>query len=1435
MPWHEVTHRKIARPKLSREAIGHQVRALLATEHDLWEAAQALSEHANVYVVGKAIQDVSAGRVPDTWTLAVQGLSREELEVYARAAGAAPEFSRIATFDDPFAPITVAAVNVVTAEMTGEVPQPQAEPHVMHQQVLNNNAGRNLNGLPAKPVNVPGIGPLAFGAHGGIQQIAESYNQKYGIPEQHPTDYTKVDPQISARIADEYERMPHAPNHPAVKSAYDDLKRETVQQYQHAIDHGYSFDFYPQGEDPYPNSPREAVLDLHHNKHMKVYPTLGEDGGYGTTDQGLTDHPLLEKVPGLEWSGRPVTYNDVFRAIHDFYGHAKEGLGFRADGEDNAWRQHAAMFTPNARRALTSETRGQNSWVNYGPHGEHNQTATHDTVYADQKAGLLPDWVMDTNLHRTAGWSREGNILDFGSGAVFVHPASAVSGDEREAVLQVQEGEAARGVSRQASVEGWSQERVRDVWSGAPEGVRGGESREGEGIERSTPTRESRDGQEGGSQLEAQGEVRNHAGAVREHERGAGRGLRDLSGDTEWFGRLPRRSLSLDGQGEGAAVQRVQPGAGQVPGRSRAGAEGTGVPSSARLTNVLDPIQETLDPDVFDRPDSEKPVVKAEHVAWVRGQVFKAMREAGWPDPTQYLDLVLTGSLTTYQWSEVSDFDVSLFIDAERFPDWVRADLIAIMIDKLDGVIVPGTTHPAQIFVVPQGVSKDDLYQPGLRSGYDLNDGKWIVVPERERVTDVQSKWPALIAYCRMVEDKMRTLLKYNKYGAKEYWHQIHDKRRTDQKAGKGDFAESNIVYKWLANANLFPDISHATGEYIAKTSMAADSHFIQQWIEKNGPYLYHGVTNRPSRGVDIPEEERVERIKREGIQPNMDGEAGPMPEPPFELAGESGWENFDDTQFGGFGDANEHGQWWRAWDEWMHHPRPNHVFMATDPVEAYGDHVFRVDLRKLDPTKVKADEDWYRDNVGWDTNLHAPHTMGQQADEMGLGNDPEHTHKSFGRGSVAYEGSIPPEAIEYMGNLRMAAAGTQTLYHITDNNQFALDPEFAPQDNTFSIEDRSGRKGVYLTADPDHWRAKGYMRPYVAEIHVPEGLAHAERWGGEQFLPAEHYDKVQVNRVVPFDVYQRERHKNTPGTLEDAVGPASTGDRDDARAFTPEEHAEHLHRVRDYLHDVHGWGWNEFDENGRHVGTDETDDEGMPVRRDRDGNVMTGGRYASSADGWRTSMAQWDEWEHRTSPDQTLRAYEPHEMSAEEFAAHPDTMWHATPAGQMGDGVIHFGTQKAAYEAMTANLAGGNARSLKWQPHQPLDELRAETADTWHKGPQDWHTEPKFIPVRVSPHHADYMIDVHDEGYPFNGGDMGDEDFPSGDAYANEQIHPKSPHGYWYQNEAEDTGSVSGVVPHKSWLWTHEDFVRDALKHRPDDVTDEALEAYPHLQGGSQ
>jgi hypothetical protein len=257
----------------------------------------------------------------------------------------------------------------------------------------SSETGGPLEGLP-KRVKIPGVGHIEPAPDHRIRAIAHAYMTSNGLPYNPPTKYVKVDKDRAQRIAAAFQNMKHDPHHPDVRASYEALAKETLHQYNFAKKHGFKAEFWDPSKvaDPYAASPRLANEDIKNNNHLYVFPTMA---GYGTgeiSQKELNENPLLAHS-GETWGGQPVLINDIFRAVHDYFGHAKEGVGFRHDGEENAWRSHAAMFSPLARKALTTETRGQNSWVNFGPHGPANQTAsTENTKFADQKIGLMPDW-----------------------------------------------------------------------------------------------------------------------------------------------------------------------------------------------------------------------------------------------------------------------------------------------------------------------------------------------------------------------------------------------------------------------------------------------------------------------------------------------------------------------------------------------------------------------------------------------------------------------------------------------------------------------------------------------------------------------------------------------------------------------------------------------------------------------------------------------------------------------------------------------------------------------------------------------------------------------------------------------------------------------------------------------------------------------------------
>lgn len=244
---------------------------------------------------------------------------------------------------------------------------------------------QHLTNLPSTS-----LGPLQ-----SVRDLAARYVTEAGLPFYPQTDFVIASPERGARIADAFEAMPHNPSDPTVQEAYAAMINETLAQYQAIKSLGLKIEFIKHGDlDPYSEGPKQVIADIHAG-HLWVFPTTS---GFGSSDLDVADNPLLAPTDEVIGDHRLVA-NDVFRIVHDVFGHAKEGVGFGATGEENAWQSHVRMYSPLAARAMTTETRGQNSWVNFGPYGEQNRTDQQNTTYADQKVGLLPEWVSSEGLN----------------------------------------------------------------------------------------------------------------------------------------------------------------------------------------------------------------------------------------------------------------------------------------------------------------------------------------------------------------------------------------------------------------------------------------------------------------------------------------------------------------------------------------------------------------------------------------------------------------------------------------------------------------------------------------------------------------------------------------------------------------------------------------------------------------------------------------------------------------------------------------------------------------------------------------------------------------------------------------------------------------------------------------------------------------------------
>jgi len=349
---------------------------------------------------------------------AVEAYQDDEAPDYANAAA---KLARSQGISDADIDATVAAVDLeLLAAISAAGVRPgerglgagagAAEQQVLNQgridgrdQQAGDGAGRPAGGSLAPLEGAPNVAG-ATGPDPRLVAVAEQYARDNGIDLRRQGEYAKVDPERAARIAAAYDAMVHAPQDPAVREAYENLIRQTMAQYRALEAAGYRFYLVDETNDPYGGNPWNAMRDLRANQVMGVFAT--EAGfGSGATELNVEDNPLLADT-GLRWpygslDGEPkrVLANDLFRAVHDAFGHGIEGAGFRAQGEENAWQAHVRLFTGSARGAITSETRGQNSWLNFGPYGESNRTAkVEDTVFSEQKTGLMPEWTWTEGL-----------------------------------------------------------------------------------------------------------------------------------------------------------------------------------------------------------------------------------------------------------------------------------------------------------------------------------------------------------------------------------------------------------------------------------------------------------------------------------------------------------------------------------------------------------------------------------------------------------------------------------------------------------------------------------------------------------------------------------------------------------------------------------------------------------------------------------------------------------------------------------------------------------------------------------------------------------------------------------------------------------------------------------------------------------------------------
>ena len=251
-----------------------------------------------------------------------------------------------------------------------------------------------------------------------------------------PSLYTNV----SKMISDAYDKLKNDPNKTDVKIAYDAMMRETIQQYDFIVSKGLNIIKHLGKGEPYANS-KEMLKDLKDNKTLKFLPN---EFAFGQTLSKIEDNIGLQPSGRKLKDGYELTNSEVFRVVHDYFGHGILGNQFGAIGEENATLQHLDLFSDIAAPAVIFQTRGQNSWVNFS--GENT------------KAIQLRK---DANELKKQGKIEEANKLFAEAEKLFKFAEPKINIFPNE--FNFKRYESARRINDQEAINGISDKRVDDL------------------------------------------------------------------------------------------------------------------------------------------------------------------------------------------------------------------------------------------------------------------------------------------------------------------------------------------------------------------------------------------------------------------------------------------------------------------------------------------------------------------------------------------------------------------------------------------------------------------------------------------------------------------------------------------------------------------------------------------------------------------------------------------------------------------------------------------------------------------------------------------------------------------------------------------------------------------------------------------------------------
>ena len=213
--------------------------------------------------------------------------------------------------------------------------------------------------------------------------------------------------------------------------------------------------------------------------------------------------------------------------------------------------------------------------------------------------------------------------------------------------------------------------------------------------------------------------------------------------------------------------------------------------------------QDELNPKVWENPDEPKDSKMKPKVKNALLKIAEKFSE-NLSDDLKVEDIILTGSLANYNWSNYSDFDLHLIIDFKQFGK--QAELYKELFGLKKQLF--NQNHDIKIFGYEVELYAQDSEESHFSTGvYSVKNDKWITSPSKEKSQiDKEIFKTKINSWKEKIENLIKNIKKDGMKSSEKQIDSLKEKLKDYRKSGlekEGEYSYENLVFKYLRRSKL--------------------------------------------------------------------------------------------------------------------------------------------------------------------------------------------------------------------------------------------------------------------------------------------------------------------------------------------------------------------------------------------------------------------------------------------------------------------------------------------------------------------------------------------------------------------------------------------------------------------------------------------------------